>query len=206
MGSHAELFARGGANYHGIDLTDRAIEMTTTRLALRGLSGEVQQMDAEHMTFADDSFDFVWSWGVIHHSSDPSAILREMLRVLRPVGEVKLMVCNRRSINAGGTVARGYLTGKARSMDRDQMMSHYVDGFVARHYDERSFSDLITSCGFAEVRTTVLGQTIEMLPVPGAGPLGPAKQAATRVIPKGVTLRVLGRAGFFLFASAHKPS
>ena len=34
------------------------------------------------MEFADNSFDFIWSWGVIHHSADTQRVLREMHRVL----------------------------------------------------------------------------------------------------------------------------
>jgi ubiquinone/menaquinone biosynthesis C-methylase UbiE len=40
-------------------------------MELLGLkTARVMQMDAEEMTFANDSFDYIWTWGVIHHSAD----------------------------------------------------------------------------------------------------------------------------------------
>src|SRR5206468_2314200 len=94
-GSHAALLARHSGSFTGIDLTDYAVESTSKRLKCFGLAGIVRQMDAEQMPFADRSFDFVWSWGVIHHSSDTRKILSEIARVLRPGGRAVTMVYHR---------------------------------------------------------------------------------------------------------------
>jgi ubiquinone/menaquinone biosynthesis C-methylase UbiE len=67
----------------GVDITDYAVKSTRDRLRLMGLKGDIIRIDAEHMGFPDNSFDFVWSWGVIHHSSNTENVLREILRVLR---------------------------------------------------------------------------------------------------------------------------
>ncbi|MBK7629848.1 MAG: class I SAM-dependent methyltransferase [Ignavibacteriales bacterium] len=53
------------------------------------------KMDAEALQFEDNSFDFVWSWGVIHHSSNTRKILEEIQRVLKPGGEAIIMVYHR---------------------------------------------------------------------------------------------------------------
>jgi ubiquinone/menaquinone biosynthesis C-methylase UbiE len=52
-------------------------------------------MDAEHLAFPDASFDFVWSWGVIHHSSNTWQIVGEIQRVLKPGGTAVIMVYHR---------------------------------------------------------------------------------------------------------------
>jgi 2-polyprenyl-3-methyl-5-hydroxy-6-metoxy-1,4-benzoquinol methylase len=46
----------------GIGLTEAAAETTKKRSEQFGIPGAVMQMDAEEMSFADGSFDFIWSW------------------------------------------------------------------------------------------------------------------------------------------------
>src|SRR5205823_3687408 len=97
-GVHAKLLAAAGARLTAIDLTPTAVELTKRRLELAGLDADVREADAESLPFADESFDFVWSWGVVHHSEDTDAVLAEIARVLRPGGLLALMVYHRSSI------------------------------------------------------------------------------------------------------------
>jgi ubiquinone/menaquinone biosynthesis C-methylase UbiE len=92
QGTHAQLIAKHCRSFTGIDLTAHAAEMTSKRLRLFKLPGNVLEMDAEEMSFANNSFDFIWSWGVIHHSADTRQVLKEMHRVLRPNGKCVVMV------------------------------------------------------------------------------------------------------------------
>jgi ubiquinone/menaquinone biosynthesis C-methylase UbiE len=79
-------WARAGAECFGVDLTEAAIDTTKAHLAHYGLTSVLQRVDAEVLPFADASFDVVYSWGVIHHSNCPPAIISEIRRVLRPGG------------------------------------------------------------------------------------------------------------------------
>ena len=65
--------------------------MTTKRFEMMGLTGDIRQMD-ENLEFPDASMDVVVSWGVIHHSGNMVAIIKEIHRVLRPGGKAYLMV------------------------------------------------------------------------------------------------------------------
>lgn len=207
LGAHAMLFAETGCELTAVDLTPRAIEMTRKRLTQLGLAADVRQMDAERMEFGEGEFDFVWSWGVIHHSADPARILREMLRVLKPSGEVRLMVYHRRSLNAWYFMARGILTAKfLQGMSPADMVSHYSDGYVARSYTREEFASLLRRCGFADVTTSVVGQTSEIVPLPGRGVFGRMKSALVSAIPGPLAETVLSRLGYFLFATARKPA
>jgi SAM-dependent methyltransferase len=47
---------------------------------------DIQQMDAAKMSFADGSFDVVFSRAVFEHIADPKEVLREVARILRPGG------------------------------------------------------------------------------------------------------------------------
>lgn len=51
-----------------------------------------QQASVLQLPFADASFDFVWSAGVIHHTADFDRALGELVRVLRPGGKLFLLV------------------------------------------------------------------------------------------------------------------
>lgn len=91
-------WARAGVDLSGVDLTDAAIETTSKRLELYGFKSQLQRVDAEVLPFPDDSFDVVYSWGVIHHSEHPERILQEVYRVLKPGGQFIGMFYHRRSL------------------------------------------------------------------------------------------------------------
>jgi ubiquinone/menaquinone biosynthesis C-methylase UbiE len=92
-------YARAGARVTGIDLTPRHVELARQHLDAAGLEGEVVLGDAEQLPFEDGSFDRVSSNGVLHHTPDIAAALREIRRVLRPGGEARVIVYNRASFH-----------------------------------------------------------------------------------------------------------
>lgn len=99
VGTDGSEFARHGARYTGVDLTQASVQLAKENFALSGLDGRLEVANAEQLPYADESFDHVYSWGVIHHSPDTEAIVREMHRVLRPGGTACVMVYNRTSVN-----------------------------------------------------------------------------------------------------------
>jgi SAM-dependent methyltransferase len=136
-GTHAQILAGAARSYTGIDLTEFAVESTKRRFGLNGLSGNIVQMDAERMQFADASFDFIWSWGVIHHSSDTARVLQEMRRVLRPGGRAVVMIYHRGWWNYYfvGAVLRGVLQRKfLRFRTVSDIIQDATDGAIARYY------------------------------------------------------------------------
>jgi SAM-dependent methyltransferase len=92
LGTDAVEFSRAGARYTGIDLTEPAVRFTQMKLDEYGLPGTTMQADAENLPFPDESFDVVYSWGVIHHTPDTEGCVAEALRVLRPGGRIVLML------------------------------------------------------------------------------------------------------------------
>lgn len=205
LGSHAELFAAAGCHVTAIDLTEKAVELTRKRLRLKGLPGDVRHMDAEEMEFQSGEFDFVWSWGVIHHSADPTKIMRNVYRVLSDGGEFRFMVYHLRSIIAFTSVIRGVLSGKIlQGMTLPEVLSFYTDGYIARFYTQRAITNLLLSLGYSHVNTRILGQKSELIPLPGRGRGGQLKSFLIRRLPDRLAERFLSRYGVFLFASASK--
>lgn len=94
-GSDFHNWVSNGARVSGVDLTEKAIELTKEHLAVSGLQDreyDLQNADAENLPFPDGEFDIVYSYGVLHHTPNTEAAFREVLRVLRPDGEVRAMI------------------------------------------------------------------------------------------------------------------
>lgn len=92
---------RAGAECYGIDLTPEAIDHVNRRLEVYGLEcKDLLVADAEDLPFVDNYFDLIYSWGVIHHSPNTIKALEEIIRVLKPGGEAKVMIYNRHSLLA----------------------------------------------------------------------------------------------------------
>jgi len=85
-------WVRQGAVATGVDLTPEGVALTRERLALEGLTANVQVADAENLPFPDATFDLVYSYGVLHHSPDTRRAVREVHRVLKPGGTALIMV------------------------------------------------------------------------------------------------------------------
>jgi len=99
MGTDGAQFAQAGARYTGIDLTEAAIGLARRRFELSGLEGEFRVADAENLDFAGESFDRVYSHGVLHHTPDTARAVAEIHRVLRPGGQAVVMLYHRGSYN-----------------------------------------------------------------------------------------------------------
>ena len=99
MGTDLLQFARGGAYCTGIDLTPRSIEITRHRFRLYDANGAFMISDGENLPFSDESFDVVYSNGVLHHTPDTAGAIREVHRVLRRGGTAKVMLYHRNSWN-----------------------------------------------------------------------------------------------------------
>ena len=73
-------FAKNGARYVGADLTPASIALAEERFRLFNVPGKFVVANAEvHLPFPDESFDHIYSFGVIHHSPEPSNILNPVL-------------------------------------------------------------------------------------------------------------------------------
>ncbi len=82
------LMAEAGASeVVGIDLSETNVATSRMRAEQRGLDQcTFQQASLLEVPFEDESFDVVWSNGVLHHTDDPDLTLREITRVLKPGG------------------------------------------------------------------------------------------------------------------------
>lgn len=104
IGTDGARFAAAGANYTGVDFSPSAFALARRRFELEGLPGRFVAGSATALPFEDDTFDLVFSHGVIHHLPDTDAAVREFHRVLKPGGTVVAMVYHRHSLNYHVTI------------------------------------------------------------------------------------------------------
>lgn len=106
IGTDAVNFARNGAEYTGIELSNTSLLLTKQRFELFQLKGQFFNVDAQNYDELSAAvcggdggdggdvgvFDLIYSFGVIHHSPDPQKIIDNCLRLLKPDGVLKIMV------------------------------------------------------------------------------------------------------------------
>ena len=94
-GGHSALFARHGAIMTSVDLTIERVKSTGFKFQLMGDEAEgclALQGDAENLSFSNDTFDLVYSNGVLHHTMDTQRAINEVYRVLKPGGQAVIML------------------------------------------------------------------------------------------------------------------
>ncbi len=97
VGIDAVRFARGGAIVTGVDLSETAIELAKKNFSHNELAGDFRVGNGEALEFADNSFDVVYAHGVIQYTANAQKLVDELRRVVKPGGEVIMMVYNRHS-------------------------------------------------------------------------------------------------------------
>lgn len=97
----ANLGRRDGVEVVGVELSDGGCRASLERsLALP--TTHVVQADLCQLPFGDDSFDFVYSYGVLHHLPSPKDGVQELVRVLKPARRVAAYVYEDFSDRAAG--------------------------------------------------------------------------------------------------------
>ena len=199
MGTHASLLSKAGADVTAIDLTERAVETTRRRFELFGLRGTIVRADAEQLPFENASFDFVWTWGVIHHSSRMEDCLSEIARVLRPGGHLFLMVYYRPSIiyYVNCWLIRGIFLGQLFQKSLQQIYVDSMDGFYARVFNRMELKSLLSG-SFSQIELNIVGLKAELFPIPRTR----FKEALERMMPNWLASAVLSRWGSMIVAEA----
>ena len=203
-GSHAQLLASSSKSYTGIDLTSYAVKSTAKRLKLFGIQGNIIQMDAEKLEFPDNSFDFIWTWGVIHHSSNSACVLKEIHRVLRHGGCAITMVYHRSFFYyyIFNGIFRGLLSGQfLKQPNLHKLVQMNTDGAIARFYSIDEWRNLVSN-NFEIDEIVIMGQKSELLPLPNSK----LKSWIMSIIPDKAARFILGymHQGSFLLTKLRK--
>lgn len=207
MGCMAMNWAQQGAQLTAVDLNPVAVAQTRRRFEIFGLPGRIMEMDGATLDFPDSTFDYAYSWGVLHHSPNLKASLAEMRRVLKPGGRGGWMLYHRHSLLYGYTI--WWLEGIAHLENHFltplELASRYSDGgheegnphtwpVTREEVYQRYFVD------FEDVRVRVLGADLERV-IDQAVP-----RAGSSLFPRAVLKALARRWGWSLWITAKKPA
>jgi SAM-dependent methyltransferase len=94
IGTTATLFVENGADYTGVELSKSSLDLTKKRFGVFDQKGQFYLGNAEVLSsfLAANKYDLVYSFGVIHHSPNPKAILREARKFMHKDSLLKVMI------------------------------------------------------------------------------------------------------------------
>ena len=165
-GAASCLFAKNGANIFSVDITQAAIDMTKKNSRLQKQKVNALQMDAEKLNFEDETFDYLFSWGVLHHSQNPSQAFSEASRVLKVGGKGMIMVYNKNSLRYyGNGLGWLFLRGKVfRGNNLESVQKFYTDGYYHKHFTPRELRKELEKKGLRIEGTYITHMNTQMIP------------------------------------------
>lgn len=141
----------------GLDVSEKALGLAERRIGLHDVGRHrfelIRSSDAtSQIPLANESVDYVHCLGVIHHTTHPGVVLRELGRVMRQGGRGSIMVYNRQSIFFHLWVAyqRQLINGDFAGLDVEQAFSRSTDGEdcpISRAYRPEDFVELCLAAG-----------------------------------------------------------
>jgi ubiquinone/menaquinone biosynthesis C-methylase UbiE len=204
MGADYLEWLKAGADATGVDLSAASLERARRRCELAELQPDLRLADAEHLPFADDTFDLVYSYGVMHHSPNTPQCLREAWRVLKPGGEARIMMYHHPSLT-GAMLWLRYGVVAAKSL-RETVYDH-LESPGTKSYTRAEARTMMVTSGF---------ESIELRQEFSPGDLllhspSPKFQSAFyrfvwKLYPRALTRSIAQRWRLFLLISARKPS
>jgi 2-polyprenyl-3-methyl-5-hydroxy-6-metoxy-1,4-benzoquinol methylase len=101
IGTDTINFARAGAHVTTVDLSEKSMELARQRAAVFGLQDRIRFCpgNAEELNsfLPVEPYDLIYSFGVIHHTPHPDAVLEQLRKYTRTGSTIKIMVYHRRS-------------------------------------------------------------------------------------------------------------
>ncbi len=187
----------------GIDLTPRAIEHTGKQLELFGFTSKLLTADAEDLPFEPDSFDLVYSWGVLHHSPNTARTIDEIHRVLRPGGITRVMLYHKHSMTGYMLWLRYALMAAKPRRTLDDIFWHHLESPGTKAFSVQQARQLFSRFGSVSVRSQLSFGDLLQGDV-GQRHKGALLMVAKRLWPRAIVKRVFRHRGLMLLIEARK--
>ncbi|MGP8143145.1 MAG: class I SAM-dependent methyltransferase [Terriglobales bacterium] len=201
MGADYLEWLKAGAQATGVDLSSKSLEQAKRRCEMAGYAADLRVSDAEHLPFPDDTFDIVYSYGVMHHSPDTPQCILEAWRVLKPGGTLRIMIYHHPSLTGFMLWLRyGCLRGKSLR----QSVHDHLESPGTKSYTEGEARAILQGFEQIEVRQALSPGDL-LLNEPSARYQGKAYRIVWRLYPRFLVRRFGAMLGLFLLISARKP-
>ncbi len=160
IGTDTINFARHGAHVTAVELSEKSLEIAQKRAKVYKLQDRIRfyLADAEKLSqfVPNESYDLIYSFGVIHHTPHPERVIEQMCSYARPGTTVKIMVYHRYAWNVFWillTYGRGQFWRLAELVARH---SEAQSGCPITHtYTRRQVHDLLENHGFQVTKMQV---------------------------------------------------
>ncbi len=177
-GYDAYQFCKAGAEYTGIDITPDNPIIAKKHLDYCGLEGKFFEMDVEKLSLPEQ-YDYIFSFGVLHHTPNMSKALENMHAYVKDSGEVQIIVYYKYSIFylLHLMVFDWLLSGKFLKMslkDRLSQIEFTTSSCKAlvNVYGKNELKKICSKAGFKVIKTDIRKLNREDLPhIPGVSRL-----------------------------------
>jgi len=201
MGADYEQWLRAGAIATGVDLSQESLAHTRQRCEIAGFKPDLHLADAEKLPFQNETFDVVYSYGVMHHSPDPAQCINEALRVLKPGGTARIMLYHDPSVT-GLMLWLRYGIWKGQSVRR--CVYEHLESPGTKAFSMNEVLSMMSSFENVAVEQ-VFSPGDLLLNKPSTKFQGRFYSLAWKLFPRSVVRRFGKRWGLFLLITANKP-
>lgn len=202
MGADYLEWLKAGAQATGIDMSAASLERARRRCVSAGYSPDLRVADAEHLPFGDETFDVVYSYGVMHHSPDAGQCLREAWRVLKPGGQARIMLYHHPSLTGAMLWLRyGALRGKSLR----ETVYERLESPGTKTYTRVEIPSLMEGFEDVEIRQ-VFSPGDLLLHRPSSRFQSPLYRLAWKLYPRFLARRFGRRWALFLLITGRKPA
>jgi len=196
-------FCEAGCLCTGIDITERSVEITQSRLNEFDLNSFLVVGDCESLPFESEVFDHVYSCGVIHHTSDIKTAVGEIYRVLKVGGTANLMIYNKWSLVGFYLWIRYALAPGKPWLSLKTIYANYMESPGTKAFSIKEAKILFKR--FRSVNgQTVLSKHDLLTSDAGQRHRGLALSAAKKLIPRKMIKKIFRNNGLYLLISCIK--
>ncbi len=203
LGADHQMFAQNGAILSGCDLTERAIENTRKRFEVFGLNSDLQVADAENLPYPNETFDTVYSWGVIHHSPNTPKAIEQIHRILKPGGTSKIMIYHKHAMVGYMLWVRYALMKLKPFTSLKTIYAKYLESPGTKAYTVEEARQMFNQFDKVEI-DTVLTHGDLLSSQAGQRHEGAMLDIARKIYPRGIIKRIFPKSGLFMLISVTK--